>query len=187
MADAPILLNFDETLETERLMLRPPRPGEGRVANVGVQETMEKLSRWMPWAINGQSVADSEIYVRDSAAAFIRREHLNYFLWRKSDGAFLGSCGAFRLNWAIPSCEIGYWLRTSEEGRGYMTEAITRLVDFLFGELKMQRIEIRCESDNARSAALAERVGFQLEARLRQHHWGNRGNLVTILLYARLA
>jgi RimJ/RimL family protein N-acetyltransferase len=57
---------------------------------------------------------------------------------------------------------------------------------FLFNELGMNRIEIRCESENKRSAAVAERAGFTLEARLRQHRWSNSGQLVTTLIYARL-
>jgi RimJ/RimL family protein N-acetyltransferase len=50
----------------------------------------------------------------------------------------------------------------------------------------MNRIEIRCESENKRSAALAERAGFTLEASLRQHRWGNSGKLITTLIYAKL-
>jgi RimJ/RimL family protein N-acetyltransferase len=186
MLKPAILLDFPEQLETERLILRPPRPDEGPVANAAVQESLDALSRWMPWAANGQSVEDSTVFVREAAAAFITRERLNYFMWRKQDRLFLGSLGAFRLAWSIPSCEIGYWLRTSLEGQGYVTEAVNRLTQFLFDELGMNRIEIRCESENQRSAAVAERCGFKLEARLRNHRWGNSGQLITTLIYAKL-
>jgi RimJ/RimL family protein N-acetyltransferase len=50
----------------------------------------------------------------------------------------------------------------------------------------MRRVEIRCDARNAPSAAVAERAGYTLEARLRQHRRAPDGTLADTLVYARL-
>jgi ribosomal-protein-serine acetyltransferase len=63
---------------------------------------------------------------------------------------------------------IGYWLGESYQGKGLMTGACRALVDYLFSELRLQRIEIRCATSNARSCAVPQRLGFTKEGVLRQ-------------------
>jgi RimJ/RimL family protein N-acetyltransferase len=69
----------------------------------------------------------------------------------------------------VPRFEIGYWLHSDYTGRGLATEAVVALADFAFETLEAQRVEIRCDAGNERSAALARRAGFPLEATLHNH------------------
>jgi len=86
----------------------------------------------------------------------------------------------------VPRFEIGYWLRTRAEGHGYATEAVSALAKLCFEALAAERVEIRCDIQNERSAAVAERAGFTLEARLRRHRRNLHGALTDTLVYARL-
>jgi ribosomal-protein-serine acetyltransferase len=63
---------------------------------------------------------------------------------------------------------IGYWLGESFQGKGLMTGACRALLDYLFFELKLHRVEIRCAIGNARSCAVPKRLGFTKEGVLRQ-------------------
>lgn len=58
------------------------------------------------------------------------------------------------------SCKMGYKLDKDEVGRGYMSEAIQKMIRFAFDELDLQRIEINIMPENQKSIALAERLGF---------------------------
>jgi RimJ/RimL family protein N-acetyltransferase len=59
--------------------------------------------------------------------------------------------------------EIGYWVRTGFEGRGYVTEAAAALERLAFEQLAARRVEIRMNDRNERSWRVAERLGFALE------------------------
>ena len=181
----PILPDFPDHLETERLLLRAPRSGDGAAVNAAIQESFEQLHRWMEWARHIPSIAESETHTREAAARFRAREELALWLFRKSDGLFAGGSGMHSIDWTVPRFEIGYWLRTSLVGQGYMTEAVTAIAQFSFETLHAARVEIHCDALNHRSAAVAERAGFPLEARLHHHRRNVAGELADTLIFAR--
>ncbi|TMD65260.1 MAG: GNAT family N-acetyltransferase, partial [Chloroflexi bacterium] len=80
--------------------------------------------------------------------------------------------------------EIGYWLRVSAPGHGYMTEAVQLLTNYAFSSLAANRVEIRCDERNVRSAAIPRRLGFIQEARMRNHEAAPDGTLRTTLVFA---
>lgn len=188
MSDQPLLLDIPDQLETDRLLLRPPRAGDGPVINAAIQESLPELRLWMPWAYEGQTLEQSETFARESAAKFTLREMLNFMLWRRVDMQFVGMCGMFDFNWSIPSCEIGYWQRTSMSGQGYVTEAVNALTDFAFETLGAQRVQIRLGADNHRSAGVAERAGYTLEGTLRNtaRNIARDNQLEAVRVYARI-
>jgi RimJ/RimL family protein N-acetyltransferase len=62
--------------------------------------------------------------------------------------------------------EIGYWVRAECEGKGYVTEAVAVLARAAFERHGASRVEIRCDPRNARSIAVARRLGFRHETTL---------------------
>ena len=163
-----ILLDFPHAFETERLILRCPFPGDGPDVNEAIVESREELKQWMPWATALPSVEQSEENVRRAHAQFLLREDLRLHMFSKTTQRFIGSTGLHRMNWKVGRFEIGYWIRTSESGQGFMTEAVHGIVRWASDHLQAQRIEIRCDARNLRSRKVAERAGFHLEAVLRQ-------------------
>ncbi|NWG15214.1 MAG: GNAT family N-acetyltransferase [Chloroflexi bacterium] len=182
----PILLDFPDHFETERLLIRAPRPGDGPAMNTAVLESLDHLRPWMPWAHPPPTVADSETYCRRMAARFILREDLALVLFRRSDGLFVGGSGLHHINWSLPAFEIGYWVRASLEGQGYITEAVAGITRFAFDTLQAQRVEIRCDARNLRSAAVARRAGYTQEGRLRHDEWATDGTLRDTLIFSRI-
>jgi ribosomal-protein-serine acetyltransferase len=69
---------------------------------------------------------------------------------------------------AAGTCEIGCWLEPAAEGRGLITAACRMLLAYAFEERGLHRAEWRCRADNARSSAVAERLGMTLEGVLRK-------------------
>ena len=91
------------------------------------------------------------------------------------------------MNWAIPSFEIGYWVRTSKARNGYILEAVNAVARYAFEQLKAKRLEIKCDADNHRSIQVAERLGFQLEGRLRKNEFKCDGqSLRDTLIFSRM-
>ncbi|MEM8860240.1 MAG: GNAT family N-acetyltransferase [Chloroflexota bacterium] len=184
----PILLDFPDSITTERLILRSPRPGDGKAVFQAVKESQEHLKNWMPWAVDIPDEEGYEKWARENYLEFIGRVNLSMLMILKESGKIIGGSGYHTLNWEIPSCEIGYWIHPAYSGRGYMTEAVSTLTDFAFENFEAARVEIRCDAANQRSAAVAKRAGYALEATFhnhRRHHLTNE--LTTTLVYAKTA
>ncbi len=165
-----ILLNLDLPLLTPRLRLRAPEPGDGAALFDAVQETSEALRMWMPWARDPHySVSHAEERCRTAAAKFLTREDLTFHIFERTTGQFLGGTGLHRMHWEKGIFEIGYWIRQSATGRGYVTEAVNDLTRFAFHELEARRVSIHCNVENQKSRAIPERLGFTLEGILRNH------------------
>ncbi len=181
------LIDLPETIETERLLLRAPRSGDGAMINAAILETWDELHRWMPWARERPSVEQSEEFARHMAAEFLTRAALPLVILRKDTQAYLGGTGSQRMDWSVPRFEIGYWIRRSAVGQGYVSEAVAALTQFAFTTLSAQRTEIHCSHRNLRSQRVAERCGYTLEGRLRNHGREPDGQLRDMLVYAAIA
>jgi RimJ/RimL family protein N-acetyltransferase len=182
----PILFDFPDHFETERLLIRAPKAGDGVPIHAAIQESLESLQPWMPWATADETVEELETFLRTMAARFTLREDLPLMLWRKSDGLYVGGSGLHRMDWRVPRFEIGYWVRTSLEGQGYITEAVNGITQFAFEVLGAERIEIRCDALNERSAAVARRTGYTLEGKLRRDSLNTQGQLRDSLIFSKI-
>ncbi|WNS77612.1 GNAT family N-acetyltransferase [Bacillus sp. DTU_2020_1000418_1_SI_GHA_SEK_038] len=159
----PVLIEFPDRIETERLYMRICMPGDGKTVHESIQASIEDLKQWLPFANKEQSVDDVEINIRKSYSQFLLREDIRIHIFRKEDDVFVGSTGLHRMDWAVRKFEIGYWCDSRYQKNGYITEAVSGLVDFTFNHLEANRIEIRCDTKNISSRKIPEKLGFQLE------------------------
>src|SRR3712207_6192664 len=142
---APILRDFQEAFETERLLIRSPLPGDGTELYAAVAESLEELKPWMPWARQELTVEVVEENMRRARAAFLERSDLMLLLFLKGESMIVGGSGLHRIDWEVPRFEIGYWVRTGFAGQGYITEAVGGITAFAFDSLGARRVEIRCD------------------------------------------
>jgi RimJ/RimL family protein N-acetyltransferase len=180
----PILLDFPESFETERLSIRSPLPGDGPELHAAVRESRGELAPWMLWPKEHWTVDDSEASARRARVAFLQRTELRLHLYLRGTDTLVGSSGLQRIEWEVPKFEIGYWCRTSFTGRGYITEAVLGITEFAFGTLGARRVEIRCDPRNLPSVRVAERAGFELEGRLHNNEVGTDGEPRDTLVFA---
>ncbi len=186
-ADDPVLIEVPERLETPRLLLLAPRPGLGPILNRAVLEAQEHLKPWMPWAHETPSVEQSEAIARRMQTQFLQRQHLAYYVHeREPDGTagrLIGGAGLHSLEWKVRRYEIGYWLGPAHTGRGLASEAVVALARMAFEQLRARRLEIRTDSRNTASRAVAERCGFSLEGLLRDDALNVNGQLSDTCIY----
>lgn len=189
MSVDPILIEVPERLDGERTVLLAPRAGTGAELAVVVMQSLSHLRPWMPWAQDAPTAESSELVVRRMQSDFIARRDLTYQLYaRRPDGSagrLLGGTGLHRMDWAVRRFEIGYWIRPEAAGQGHVSEAVRLLTALAFDRLAARRLEIRCDARNARSRAVAERCGFELEGVLRNEALGVDGTVRDTAVYAR--
>jgi RimJ/RimL family protein N-acetyltransferase len=163
----PMLMDIAEEFCTDRLRIRVPLPGDGKAVFGAIQASIRELKRWLPFAQEEQSEEKVELNLRNARAKFLIREDMRLLLFLKDSGQFVGSSGLHNPDWKVLKFEIGYWIDTRYSGKGYMTEAVQGIAGFAFRELGARRVEIRCDTLNLKSKAIAERLGFALEGTLR--------------------
>lgn len=183
----PILLSFPHEFQTERLLIRLPFPGDGKVVHEAIQASKQDLEKWLPFAQQDQTADDVEINVREAHGKFLTREDLRLHIFHKETGEFIGASGLHRIDWSVPKFEIGYWVDRRKSGKGYITEAVEGVTNFAFTELNANRVEIQCDSKNIKSRAIPERLGFMLEGILRNESVAIEGDdLRDTCIYAKV-
>jgi [ribosomal protein S5]-alanine N-acetyltransferase len=129
-----------------------------------------------------------------SESAF-KREFAEKGFWQKTEGMLLivdadgeiaGHIEFFRPVSYWDAFELSYQLYDDRHaGRGYITEAVQLLVDYLFGAKKEHRIHLVIVPGNAASRRIAEKCGFVLEGTVRGAFF-NDGRNQDVLLYSLL-
>lgn len=173
-----------DTLECPRVLVRPYAPGEAEALHQAIAESRERLLPWLPWAAGHQTVEETREFIQRARASWQQGEDANVGVFGREGQEVLGAIGLHPRNWDVPYFEIGYWLRTGAEGHGYMSEAVAALTAFAATRLGANRLEIRCDAHNRRSAAVAERLGFVREGLLRNQARTTAGGLRDTLVFA---
>jgi RimJ/RimL family protein N-acetyltransferase len=169
-------------LETERLRLRDLQPGDLDAFLAYRQDP--QIARYQSWVD----------YSRADAEAFFRTQRQRAFgepgswyqigIAERAADALLGDCAVHFLS--DRQLEVGFTLARAHHGQGYMTEAATALLGFLFGDLETHRVTAITDTRNEPCVSLLERLGFRREGHLRQNVWF-KGAWGDEFLYALLA
>ncbi len=148
--------------------LRPPRRTDATELYFAIRESMDALLPWMAWAHPAYNEVDAAEWVRRAARAFSDGLEFQFVMREVSTGALLGSVGLNGIDRLNQWANLGYWIRTSRQGNGFVTRATRLVSDFGLTELNLGRIEILAAVENRRSQAVAERAGALREGVLRR-------------------
>lgn len=145
--------------------LRPLSEADADELYAVIDANREYLARWMPWA-EAQTLAGTVQFIRTTLdqAAMDNGFQVAIVI----DERLAGVVGYHSLDRENRRVSIGYWLAEGDQGRGLMTEAVSKLIDHAFGVWGLHRVEIRSATENARSRALCERLGLVQEGVLRE-------------------
>ena len=184
----PLLIDLPSSITTERLVLRTPQAGDGARLLPALLESLPQLRRFLaslPWVAGEQTPESAERWCRNAQANFLARKDIPFLIFERESGELLGACGLHRTEWETPKTEVGYWIRSSRAGKGYVTEAVNGLCGYAFAQLMAVRVELVVDEDNGPSRRVAERCGFALEGTLRSERRAPDGTLRNTCIYAR--
>jgi RimJ/RimL family protein N-acetyltransferase len=146
--------------------LRFPEPGDADAIYAAVRESMDELHRWMSWCHMDYSAEDTSRWI--SAQPEARKAGLAFeFLVMGPENRLLGCCGVNQINKAARIANLGYWVRSSETGRGVATQAAKDAATWAFANTDLERLEIVAAVGNAASQAVAAKAGALREGVLR--------------------
>jgi RimJ/RimL family protein N-acetyltransferase len=149
-------------LETNRMILRPLEERDS--AAFSAYRSDPEIARYQGWGAP---------YSLEQAEEFIEQQKmvtpgeigqwLQLGMELNADGALIGDVAFQVIKDSHNQAEIGMTLSQPFQGKGYGTEAVRELVQFLFGELNVHRVIANCDPENISAHRLLERVGFRRE------------------------
>jgi len=142
------------------------------------------LCMWMPVFEHVHSVEDQRKGLEGLAALHSEGDILGGAIDYR--GRLVGGASVNGLNSDNRTAMLGYWIAEEFQGRGIATRVCSVLVDRAFEERAINRVEVRVMALNARSCAVAERLGFTLEGVLRESFLCG-GRVHDLAVYALLA
>ena len=145
----------------EHITLELPQMHHAEEITRVVIANRERLQKWMAWAASNYDLRASKAFIQRNLNGLA--DVGSFGLLIRYDGEMAGTIGFHDLDRVNRSAYIGYWISKDFEGRGIMTRCCRALIDHLFDDLDLNRIQINCDVDNTRSRAIPERLGFQLE------------------------
>ena len=177
------MARFPNRLITERLILRPPTPDDAAGVSAAVAASYPELHRWMPWAKDPYDIGQAQTFCADSQRKLKEGADFTTLLTLRHSGTIIGSAGLMGADPEVPSFEIGYWAHTAYTGRGYVSEAVVALARLAFEGCGAKRVQLKIDENNRRSQAVAERLGFALEATLTADSRDNTGAIASTRIY----
>jgi len=129
----------------------------------------EYLREWLPWLDNNRHFQNTIDFIKISQGQYENNETVQFVLVHR--GELRGVVGFHKIDWLNRSTSIGYWLGESYQGKGLITKACSKVLEYSFGRMGLNRIEIRCATENLKSRAIPERLGFKDEGIIRDAEW----------------
>jgi RimJ/RimL family protein N-acetyltransferase len=169
-------------LATTRLALRPIQD-DVAPALFDIFSDPRVMRYWSspPWS----SLTSARETIAADAAPMRAGDYLRLGLELRETGELVGTCTLLAF---VPQCrraELGYALRATRWGCGYMHEALLALLAFAFGALDLNRLEADVDPRNLASVKVLERLGFRNEGHLRER-WIVAGEISDSGLYGLL-
>jgi [ribosomal protein S5]-alanine N-acetyltransferase len=168
----PIFTPFPE-LRTDRLLLRQmtlvDAPGVQKLRSN--EDVMKYINRPLT-----RTIEEAEIWVNIIIAAVEKNDGITWCICLKEKPSeHVGSIGLWRIDKENHRAEIGYMLEPSLQGKGIMYEALQKVIEYGFREIKLHSIEGQIDPRNTASAALLKKAGFVQEAYFKENYYLNGG------------
>lgn len=133
------------------------------------ESNRDHLREWLPWLDSTRSSEDTKAFIKDAQKQTSENNGFQTaILFQRQITGVIGHHG---IDWPNRRTSLGYWLAKEYQGRGIMTRSCRAYVSHAFQTLRLNRVEIRCATENRKSCAIPQRLGFTLEGTLHEAEW----------------
>lgn len=167
-------------LFTERLLLRDITIDDKQaIFDYRSDAEANKFQSWIP-----ETLEDVENFIQRNNKEFNQPESwYQVLITDKETKCIIGDIGIHFFGSENLQVELGITLNKFHQGKGYASEALKGIIDFLFNDLNKHRIMTSIDPDNIDSLNLMERIGFRKEGHfVKSLYWKN--NWVDDVIYA---
>ena len=136
-----------------------------------IDSEREYLAEWLPFVSITNEVADTMKFVKNYVEA--ESKEPTFAIHFKNQ--LVGLIGLKDTDLDNQKTEIGYWLSQNYQHLGIVTESAAALINYIFDELNLNRIQLKGATGNFKSQRVAERLGFIREGIERDGELHERG------------
>jgi ribosomal-protein-alanine N-acetyltransferase len=163
------------TLTTQQLLLcTPTLADEAKFAAFEIRNQ----THWAPWESTIHSPLHAIQRLQRWKQEWIEAQSIRFFIFKKEQlDIMIGICNFTQIfRGPFQACYLGYKIDYAYEGKGLMTEALQRAIQYVFEDLNLHRIMANYMPANTRSARLLDRLGFVIEGYAQEyllinHQW----------------
>ena len=132
-----------------------------------VDSNRESLGEFLPFVAYTTEVEHSKKFIQSALQQFARGDGFHCGIWY--DQKLVGVIGLHYLDLVNKRTSIGYYLAEDFQKKGIMTRCTKALIQYVYEEYDINRIEIRMSTKNKKSRAIPVRLGFTQEGILRNN------------------
>ena len=151
-----------------RVLIRPYRAEDIGAMYEAVRESVAEVSPWLPWCHAGYTIEETTAFVMARDEAWKNDEAYAFGVFDAGSGNYLGGVGLNFINRIHQCANLGYWVRSTQTGRGVAAAATRLAARFALEQLRLQRVEILAAVGNHASQRVAEKAGATREGVLRK-------------------
>ncbi|MDL2288943.1 GNAT family N-acetyltransferase [Oscillospiraceae bacterium OttesenSCG-928-F05] len=172
-----------QIIKTPRLCLRRYKPEDAPTIfkNYATDTRVTKFLSWEPY----QEISALKEFIAAQISAYERPDIYNWVIEYGSQ--VIGSISVVRNDEENESCEIGYCIGYAFWNRGFVTEALSAVMNDLFREVGYHRICAKHDVGNPASGRVMEKCRMTYEGRLRGQHKRHDGTHADVLIYGILS
>ncbi|MBC7947748.1 MAG: GNAT family N-acetyltransferase [Chitinophagaceae bacterium] len=169
-------------LTTERLSLRQIDFSDAE--DLFRLRSDERVMRYIDRPI-AKTVEDSMELIGRISGDLVANNGITWVITLRDDNRLIGTIGHWKLMKEHYRAEVGYLLDPRHQGKGIMREALAKILDYGFKELKLHSVEANVNPANSGSIRLLEGLRFRKEAHFRENYYYN-GKFMDSLVYSLL-
>ena len=152
-------------LKTKRLILRKMLVAD--TADMYDYACRQDVTKYLTWNPHPDR-AYTKQYLQYLGSRYAVGMFYDWAVIYEPDHKMVGTCGFTSFNCSSDSAEVGYVLNPDYWGKGIAVEALLRVLQFGFEELKLHRIEAKFIEENKPSLRVMEKVGMTFEGICRE-------------------
>jgi len=173
-----------QILETERLILRPFVKGDAQdmFDNLAGDDEVTKYMNW----VTQQSIEETKNTLEKWTQRYAEEDFYNWAIEIKETQNNIGFISVVSCDEIVEKVELGFGIGKNWWHKGVMTETLNTVIDFLFKEIEVQRIQASHDTNNPNSGKTMQKCGMKYEGTLRRAEITNNG-ICDVSYYAILA
>jgi ribosomal-protein-alanine N-acetyltransferase len=149
---------------TERLVLRKILPSD--YEDMYEYASKDEVTEYLLWSTH-PSKEYTKQFIEYLQSRYRVGDFYDWPITLRDTGKMIGTCGFTKFDYSNNAAEIGYVLNSDYWGKGYCSEAVSKIIEFGFESLKLHRIEARYMKENIRSRNVMEKCGMIYEGTMK--------------------
>ncbi len=161
-------LNFTPfpELHTDRLLLRNICMNDQQA--VYMLRSNPEVMKYVPRPLV-KTLEDAKAHIEKIQLTIEKKEGINWVIADRTTTKFIGIIGLFRVVKEDYRSEVGYMMLPEWQQKGIMNEALQKVIDYGFNEMRLHSIEAIIDGNNVASSKLLEKNKFRKEAEFKEN------------------